>query len=1245
MPKLSLCAALLVASLAAPAHAAGGVLPDQAYTPDLLGKIISPQLGAEPHNQPSVVDGYLLLAGNGSHQLWDIADPFSPVLVSQFLSPHAKGEAESHAVTAARTADGKTLFASISGRGIDLWDLTDPTTPTLLSALELEGIDYGDNTHAVWGLCWQGAFIYVGGTDTGLHVVDATDPKHPVVVARLATTELGGVSAGPLYAVGNLLVITTPKQHAGIATVDISDPAHPALLDAEVPDVDSYIGGMYGGHAYLLTPFRTYDVTSDPRDIRLLGSATSPISEYMSFSDGVMFLGSLRPDGGQFKVPLPAPSDTVLDTSVFIPGRRDPDDLIKTLFSDDQFSIAIGNLLVMSDDEVNIGSVIAVHDTQRDTTPPQVLYANPPDGATGQSLTTRVGLSFSDTLDTRSLNAANWIVRPVGGEPLAGMWGVNMTIANFWPAEPLLPDTTYEVLLPAGGVADLVGNTLAADYVAVFSTGANIQAPPCKIDARPPALVGAAVPLSAVDAGPTATYVWSFAGGAPTTPSGTPAATHAFAEPGRHIVTLTVTREGVSRSCSAVQVVHRPLTARRPQRSSPVLLDEARGLALVSNPDAGTVTAVRLDSLDVVWEKAAGAAPEDLGLAHDGSLWVSAKGDDAIVVLDAATGDELTRIPLGHGAAPHGLVIDVVAERAYVALTGPGAVAALDTAARTVVARATLPTDQAFTQPRPRGLALTADGARLWASRFVSLQDRGEIYDFATADLSLTGVIALSADPGPDTDRTGRGVPNYLGAAAILPDGTRAFVPAQKANTARGLARDGLESSTSNTVRTLIAPVDVATGEDLVSARVDLDDHNLPVAITPSAVGDVIFVASLGTQVVDVLDAQTGRIVSGFATGFGPDGLALSESGRLFVRNQLDRTLSVYDVEGLLAGTDGVAKHIADVPTVAVEPLSPELLLGKQLFFDAQSRQMSQDGYISCASCHFDGAEDGRVWDFTDRGEGFRNTIDLRGRAGMGHGPVHWTANFDEIQDFENDIRFHFGGAGLMSDADFDAEGVSDPLGAPKSGKSAKLDALAAYVTSLGAYPKSPYRNPDGTKTEAAAAGELLFRSLNCLDCHSGQALTDSATGARHDVATARDTSGMRRGGPLDGFDTPTLRGVWASEPHLHDGTANSLRQVFFNPAHVGVATSLSPPELDQVIAFLRELEDEPVNPERLPAWQPPYPIDYVDPPTDGGCASGGGSPASWLGLCALLLLVTRRRAVGGAPARAGAAHHTSRRS
>ena len=75
---------------------------------------------------------------------------------------------------------------------------------------------------------------------------------------------------------------------------------------------------------------------------------------------------------------------------------------------------------------------------------------------------------------------------------------------------------------------------------------------------------------------------------------------------------------------------------------------------------------------------------------------------------------------------------------------------------------------------------------------------------------------------------------------------------------------------------------------------------------------------------------------------------------------------------------------------------------------------MSADSYISCASCHVDGGHDGRVWDFTGRGEGLRRTTDLRGRSGVGHGNVHWSGNFDEIQDFEHDIRGPFGGIGFL---------------------------------------------------------------------------------------------------------------------------------------------------------------------------------------------------------------------------------------
>ena len=80
---------------------------------------------------------------------------------------------------------------------------------------------------------------------------------------------------------------------------------------------------------------------------------------------------------------------------------------------------------------------------------------------------------------------------------------------------------------------------------------------------------------------------------------------------------------------------------------------------------------------------------------------------------------------------------------------------------------------------------------------------------------------------------------------------------------------------------------------------------------------------------------------------------------------------------------------------------------------------MTRDGYISCAGCHTDGDSDNRVWDFTDRGEGLRNTISLLGRVGTGNGRVHWTANFDEIHDFENDIRFEFEGVGFLDDAMF----------------------------------------------------------------------------------------------------------------------------------------------------------------------------------------------------------------------------------
>ena len=68
---------------------------------------------------------------------------------------------------------------TISGYGVDLWDISDATSPALLSSVIIEGIDYGDNTNAVWGMFFHGDVLYVGGTNTGLHVVDARNQLPP----------------------------------------------------------------------------------------------------------------------------------------------------------------------------------------------------------------------------------------------------------------------------------------------------------------------------------------------------------------------------------------------------------------------------------------------------------------------------------------------------------------------------------------------------------------------------------------------------------------------------------------------------------------------------------------------------------------------------------------------------------------------------------------------------------------------------------------------------------------------------------------------------------------------------------------------------------------------------------------------------------------------------------------------------------------------------------------------------------
>jgi hypothetical protein len=464
-----------------------GVITQYVYSPDQIGidkelwqtALVSPTLESEHHNQPHIINGYLQLTGNARFSTYDISEPAAPQQISVMVSPDDcstcgpknEGEAEGHQVSFARYGD-QLYTVTISGLGIDLWNITVPESPSFIKSIPLEGVDFGDFTEAVWGVYWQGYTIYAGGTNTGLHVINATEPENAAVVARVPTAMLGGVSAGPVYPVGNVLVVTTPKESGGIATLDISHPFQPMILDS-ITTSTSYIGAFYGHHAYLQAPVRSWDVLSDPTNIGEPGSpvgslATEP-SEYMSFADGYMFLGLLRPNPGALKIDVTDPSNMVPQNRIW--GRLDLSG------NDDQFTVAVGNLLVMSDDQLQengegyVGTVIGVHAADPDIQAPIVDTVIPKDGATGQSVSTRVGISFTDNVELATVDLNSFIVRPVGGgAPVEGSFGIYMGVLNFDPLADLAPGTEYEVILPVGGITDYVGNAISEEFRSTFTT-------------------------------------------------------------------------------------------------------------------------------------------------------------------------------------------------------------------------------------------------------------------------------------------------------------------------------------------------------------------------------------------------------------------------------------------------------------------------------------------------------------------------------------------------------------------------------------------------------------------------------------------------------------------------------------------------------------------------------------------------------------------------------------------------------
>ena len=1175
---LAMCLWLPARSTALRAQTAS--LPNLTYAEDEVFQLVSRINGDDgaprPHSSVVMHQGTMAMvyANEGAEPLagiafFDISDPANPRKVAG--TEEGTGQlSEQHAMGFTMIGD-RTYVALLAVGGIEFWDWSDIYRPVRLSHMTLPGVQVGYATGA-WWLFWQAPYVYVSGASNGLYIVDATDPARPELVDRggapnpIPINQTGGFRLGSVFAVGNQLVLAA-NDGPGYATMDIADPRNPVLqavyLEGSPPAYSSMVNGGYLYAAGTKDKLHIFDI-SDPTRIVLVGETrTGSRGGYLTVQDGFIHMGAsekyVKIDARDVTAPL------VVGTASSGLAERDED-----------FAVVLGNLVAVSDDH-GMGTFLFPHQAKPDTSAPRVTQVQPADNALNQARTSRVGLTFSDQIDLGSVNGSTLIVRPVGGDTVAGQFSGQTGIINFWPDEPLMPDTTYEILLPAGGIRDVVGNSLAATVRYTFATGRHINAPiHCEIVPVAAVAVGQPVDFQAQVTSTIGltTHAWTFGDGSDgTIPLGTETTRHTYARPGHYIVRAAVGNDLFQTACATQVTVHEPIVPGRATSSSTIIFDADRARVWVVNPDHDSVTAINAVTHEVLFQRPVGRHPRTLAQASDGAIWVVNQLDATITILAPEDGAWLATVPLPPASAPYGIIMTPDRRHMLVTCQATGQLIRLEPVSRAV-------TGWVDVGPTPRGLAASPRDGHVFVARYLSPDTHGEVTRIDPTTLTVVEHLALAFDHTPDTENSGRGLPNGLGSPAVSPDGGRLWIPSNKDNMARGRQRDGLALTFDSTVRPIVSQIDLATGQEVADARIDFNDREGPVAVAFSPLGDYGFVLMQGSNAVVVVDSYSGRDLTAIEeVGMAPQGLVFTSDGtKLFVDSWLTRTVAVYNVKDIIyPGRDQTAELLDVVPLVDQEVLPGAVLRGKQIFYNANDRRINRDGYISCASCHLDGGHDARTWDRTAEGEGLRNTIDLRS---IGHmlesGRLHWSANFDEIQDFEQDMRLLFGGSGFLADEVWAAGTIDQPLGASKAGLSSELDALAAFVAFQARVPDSPHRAPGGGLTEDGVAGQRLFQQLGCAVCHGGPTFSSSSNGLLHDLGTVQPSSGHRLNGPLRGIDAPSLLGVWQSPPYLHDGSAATLRDALLlsNGWHGDVA-ALTESELAQLISFLLQLDGQ----------------------------------------------------------------------
>ncbi|HEV8269273.1 MAG TPA: YncE family protein [Thermoanaerobaculia bacterium] len=472
--------------------------------------------------------------------------------------------------------------------------------------------------------------------------------------------------------------------------------------------------------------------------------------------------------------------------------------------------------------------------------------------------------------------------------------------------------------------------------------------------------------------------------------------------------------------------------------------------------------------------------------------------------------------------------------------------------------------------------------------------------------------------------------PNILASAAIK--GSRVYVPAT-GSSPNGPVRFNV------ILQSLVCAIDTATDTDAgktvnlnngVQFEADSNDaagnplkrfltnpyfiafrHLTNSGYLVSAASNMVVKMDLGADGTPTINPPPAAMMAGnvkrILTGSNPRAMVINRSDtKGYVWNYVSRDVTIVDLAtDTAAGRFVLANQPTDSQAVKVQR-------GKELFNTSigplfpvsgvTEGAMADRGWCACSSCHPNGLTDGVVWMFPS---GPRLSTPLNStyaKGGTGQRALNWSAIFDEVADFELNTRGVAGGSGLIKNADGTQDTNVNAFTVPSSGRNADRDSITEYVR-LGI--RSPI-SPIPANDVRALEGRKIFAQAGCTKCHGGANWTSSrveftppppATALTAEQGTSQLTGQLKLVGTFDaaasfeligtganiskqalgqlGYNPPSLRGVFAFGPYLHNGSAVTLEELLDNKTHMGTSALLaSPAKRKQLVRFLQSIDD-----------------------------------------------------------------------